>query len=155
MSSPSTAPSAHLPGSLTRMDEVLRLEPTITQVQDLIIRLKVQAFVLIIHELFGTQPELMELAMISDDDGQSVFSSFEGDEMFENELRDASEVAERLALPSDAFIAFETQQPFQRETLAAALSSAYDGALSTEQKQRGGAWNHFWSNLVPLDHGTF
>lgn len=146
MSSP--APSSHLPGRLTSLSEVLRVEGTIQEINDLIVRLKVQAFVIVIHDLFESLANMEELTVLGDDDNRPLFTAFQtDDEDYDDALREATTQIERLAIPSDCFASFENQQPYMRDNLEEQLAAAYEGALTPSQRQRGGAWASFWPAL--------
>lgn len=146
MSTP--APSSHLPGRLSSLSDVLRVEGTLQEIGDLITRLKAQAFVIVIHDLFESLAGLDELTVLGDDDSRPLFTAFQADEEdFNDALRDATQQVERLAIPSDCFASFETQQPYNRDNLEEQLAAAYEGALTPSQRQRGGAWAPFWATL--------
>lgn len=146
MSSP--APSSHLPGRLTSLSDVLRVEGTIQEINDLIVRLKVQAMVIVIHDLFESLSGMEELSVLGDDDTRPLFTAFQAEEEdYDDALREATEQVERLALPSDCFVSFENQQPYTRDNLEEQLAAAYEGALTLSQRQRGGAWVSFWPAL--------
>ena len=149
--SSAAAPASHLPGRLSSLSDVSRVEPVIQEINDLIVRLKVQAFVIIIHELFLSSSGLKELTVNGDDDSRPRFTGFDGPEEFAADLREATDQVDRLDIPSDSFVAFETQQPFQREFLEEQLAAAYEGALTSTQRQRGGVWAPFWNSLPPIE----
>lgn len=146
MSTP--APSSHLPGRLTSLSDVLRVEGTLKEIDDLIVRLKVQAFVIVIHDLFESSSGMEELSVLGDDGDRPLFTAFQADDDDSEEaVREATQQIERLAIPSDCFTSFETQQPFTRDGLEDQLAAAYEGALTPSQRQRGGVWASFWSAL--------
>lgn len=149
--SSAAAPASHLPGRLSSLSDVSRVEPVIQEINDLIVRLKVQAFVIIIHDLFLSLDDLKELTVNGDDDSRPRFTGFEGAEEFAADLREATDQVDRLDIPSDSFVAFETQQPFMRDCLEEQLAAAYEGALTASQRQRGGVWNTFWRDLPPIE----
>jgi hypothetical protein len=141
------SPPSHLPGRLSSLEEIHVALPALTKINNMVKRLKVQAFVLLIHELFFTCHSLKTLSLTNN---ELSFGNFEGHEEYQDDFERMDEIARQLDLPYDCYQLFDTQQPFEREGLRDQLATAYKGALSDEQQRQGGQWDSFWATLPPI-----
>lgn len=144
----SPAPASHLPGRLTSLEDVMNTMPALEKINDLVCRLKVQALVVVVHQLFYAIPALNVLSFVLDDNG--LFQAFMGNDEYQEDLDQASHLVLRLDLSPSMCEMFDTNQPFNRAEVREQLASAYAEALSSEQQSRGGQWEPFWLSLPPI-----
>jgi hypothetical protein len=145
----SASPLGHLPARLHSSYEFLDLQASLANIEGRILRLRVQAFVLLIRELFDNLPQLEQLTLLDDGLDATGFASFEADEAEEEDLSEATDVALNIHLSPAAFGCFAEQAPFTRHDLERQLRGAYDQALEDSQRVGGGAWEPFWTGVTP------
>ncbi len=143
-----SVPVGHIPARLKSPNDFSRYTSVIEDIENRILRLRVQAFAMVIQEIFDTLPQIMELRIsgVSEDDSdRNEFESFESPQGqdCEDDLAEASDRAQDLHLAFEAFWPFVETSPFHRSTLEQQLHEAYDRALYPAQRTGGGAWDVF------------
>lgn len=143
-------PSAHLPGRLNSLTEYEQALPAIQHVTNMLARLKTQAFVLKLRQLFEEVPRLQEIQLESGPEGIMLVTTDQ--EECQADIEDLSDQIQDLELPYDVLASFETESPIQRSSFTEQIKSAYENGLTSSQQEKGGRWASFWGNL-PLIEG--
>lgn len=154
-------PLPPLPGMIIKPQDFKKVMPTFQQMEDRMARLRVQAFIVTILELFEASSEIGQLEI--EDDGMEVFSAFsnvtdtDGDDPYgaggvglEKAIGDATGFARDINLNPIHLRPFLETSPLQRESLESQLRLAYEQALEDSLRDnKGGAWETFWTAVRP------
>jgi len=154
----STSNLGALPGRLTSLRDFTNLRPLLGSLDDRLARLRVQAFVLAIVDIFERAPLLneLEINVNEKDDGFLNFSVpletedySPGGVDLERAVGDSSAVGEEANLTVSQLDAFTNLTPLGREDLADQLKIAYETALTPAQRLGNGDWAMFWEAARP------
>lgn len=161
----SSSQLGHLPSRIHSVAEFLELSAGIERIEARTLRLKTQAFALLVRDLFARFEDAEELNILGDGTESQVFAAFEiperdagdappgfaspsaplrsqGHSEHDEDLSEMTATALRIGLPSEAFCFFEEQSPYTRADHEEQLREAYEQAVQAEGSS---AWESFWS----------
>lgn len=159
----SSSQLGHLPSRVHSVAEFMELADGIERIEARTLRLKVQAFALLVRDVFDRLEAAEEINILGDGTESQVFAAFEVPERAEgaafgahdaarqdppqaapatdDDLSDFTSAGLRIGLPSEAFSFFEEQSPYTRADYEEQLREAYEQAIHAEGSS---AWETFW-----------